>query len=223
MSTIRRTFARLQSASGADDRFASSADPTPPHPAPPNSDPDQRPQPVAPEPAYPQIGFVSHLPENGTPPSRKAPEATPLRLTHTSPDTPPASPPPAPAPPRSESAAPSPSPDNTAPSSSTPAGYPPVPAKKEKPGIGLVSPDESSTLHPAENSTAIPSAPAAVFASECDIHTSVRTPPPSSPGMPPPAPHRLPSGTQTPAARSTPCIPAGIQTADPPASFNYDL
>jgi len=58
-----RELALLQSASGADDRFASSANANPPSPAAPpppepTSDPEPPPQPVATEPTSPEIGFV---------------------------------------------------------------------------------------------------------------------------------------------------------------------
>jgi len=58
-----RELALLQSAGGADDRFASSANanpPNPPAPPPPEpaSTPDPPPQPVAAEPTSPEIGFV---------------------------------------------------------------------------------------------------------------------------------------------------------------------
>ena len=60
-----RELALLQSASGADDRFASSANAAPPAPelAPtPEPAPDRSPQPIATTPSYPEIGFVPATP-----------------------------------------------------------------------------------------------------------------------------------------------------------------
>src|ERR1035441_7227222 len=67
----------------------------------------------------------------------------------TSPESPHAFRGPAPWPPLSESADLYPFQDNTWPSYATPAGFPPVPARRERSGIGLVSPDEWNIRHPA--------------------------------------------------------------------------
>ena len=147
--------------------------------------------------------------------------------THTASDAPAASPLPAPARSGSGSAAPCRFPDNSSPSSPTPAGDPPVPARTGKSGTGSASPDGSSSRLRTGSGSASGAARAAAYGCASGTHIYARMPPRSSPRTSPRAPGPPPTGRQSPAAGSIPCIPAGIQTGffAPPRHppYHYDV
>lgn len=133
------------------------------------------------------------------------------KKAYTTPDTHPASPAPAPGPMRYESAVPFPCLDNTSPSSATPAGWLPVPARTERSGIGSVSRDESNTPPRAGSGSAFRAVPATGSGSASDIRICVRKPPASCPQIRPLATGRLPSGKPNPFDGNIPYIPAGTR------------
>jgi len=128
--------------------------------------------------------FSPHFLSRPTPAPPDDPRSQSSRQEHaaipsanTSPDTLPSSPLPPRAPSQSESTPPSRFPGTSAPSSSIPVGFPPVPARTERCGIGWAWPHGLSSRHPARTGTWNCAAFASAYGFECGRRTGVQMPP----------------------------------------------